>query len=148
MRSMQWNMQGGLAGNNKPDALAVLAAEHPALILLTETQASQFDYGVLTCRDMTALASHGPKPSRQGRGPPGKALQSSLLIASGSMSESGNWLMTALMSSWNLLCSCQVIGQHIWQCATYHPSGDATATLSHLMTCRGIWQNFPWTAQS
>ena len=68
MRIMQWNMQGGLAGNNKPDALAVLAAEHPALILLTETQASKFDYGVPNLQGYDCISKPRPQAQQARRG--------------------------------------------------------------------------------
>ena len=67
---MQWNMHGGLAGNNKHDALAVLAAEHPALILLTETHASQFDYRAPNLQGYDCISKPRPQAQQARRGPP------------------------------------------------------------------------------
>ena len=67
---MQWNMHGGLAGNNKHDALAVLAAGHPALILLTETHASQFDYRAPNLQGYDCISKPRPQAQQARRGPP------------------------------------------------------------------------------
>ena len=92
---MQWNMHVGLAGNNKHDALTVLAAEHPALILLTETHASQFDYRVPNLQGYDCISKPRPQAQQARRGPPREALQLLLLMASDSMMKSGKWLMMA-----------------------------------------------------
>ena len=63
-------MHGGLAGNNKHDALAVLAAEHPALILLTETHASQFDYRVPNLQGYGCISKPWPQTQQARQGPP------------------------------------------------------------------------------
>ncbi len=63
-------MHGGLAGNNKHDALTVLAAEHPALILLTETHASQFDYTVPNLQGYDCISKPRPQAQQARRGPP------------------------------------------------------------------------------
>ena len=63
-------MHGGLAGNNKHDALAVLAAENPALILLTETHASQLDYKVPNLQGYDCISKPRPQAQQARRGPP------------------------------------------------------------------------------
>ena len=118
-------------------AFYVLAAEHPALMLLSKMHASQFDF-VPNSQGYDCTSKPRPQAQQARRDRQGEGLQSLLLTASDS--KSGIWPMMALTSSLSLLqvCSCQMSGQHIWQCATCHRNGHATATLRRLMTCRGF----------
>ena len=90
---MQWNMHGGLAGNNKHYALDVLAAEHPPLLLLTETHASQFDYRVPNLQGYDCISKPRPQAQQARRGPPRGGI--AVFVAAGIRQHVKEWKMAA-----------------------------------------------------
>ena len=86
-------MQGGLAGNNKHDALAVLAAQRPALILLTETHASQFDCKEPNLQGYDCISKPRPQTQQARRGPPRGGI--AVFVADGFRQHVKEWKVAA-----------------------------------------------------
>ena len=86
-------MQGGLAGNNKHDALAVLAAQRPALILLTETHASQFDCKEPNLQGYDCISKPRPQTQQARRGPPKGGI--AVFVADGFRQHVKEWKVAA-----------------------------------------------------
>ena len=150
---MQWNMHGGLAGNNKHDALAVLAAEHPALILLTETHASQFDYRAPNLQGYDCISKPWPQAQQARRGPPRGGI--AIFVADGirqhvkewKVADDGTYVILELAAGL-LLPEERTAYLAVCYVPPKHGRNGNLETFNFFYTCSGMWQSCPWTAQS
>ena len=137
---IQWKLHGGLAGNSKHDALAVLTADQPAPILPIETHASQMTECPIG-RETTALASHSPQPSRQSRGRRGGAIAAFVADGIWQHVEESKMAADGICVILELVAGLLLPDERTANLAVcYVPP-------RHKMTYRGTWQSCLWTTQ-